>query len=166
MTLTYTHQGSAIWTAEWDSVFVALLRENASVEMLGVMRRKEQAMLRRRRGEPISVFTIVPSIELKPIAEDVRKMSTEMMAEFGPQLRGTATVIGGSGFFPSLVRSLLAGIAVFSRVKTPQKSFGDVGRAVDWVAALDDQTEGVRGSSDEFAAALEEMLREADVSLL
>ncbi len=162
--LVITDRTDGIVTAHWGPLYLPLFLDSASMASLSVMDREEGALLR-RHPDGITVITLVPELPLAAMPSDVRAKVAEMFGRYAPSLRGAATVIAGSGFFPSLIRSIVSGAALASRSRVPQKSFSRIDDAIDWAAELPGQPASVASERAEIVDALNRMAFEHGVEL-
>lgn len=151
--LVVTALADGLVAAHFGPLFLPLFLDNATVATLDVMEREEEALIRRVQPDKITVVALVPEFGTKEMPAGVRRKSGELFARFSPHLLGAGTVIGGSGFFASLIRSVVAGAAIVSRSRVPQKAFSRVDDAIAWAAALPGQSPAIARSRAAIVAA-------------
>lgn len=137
--LSITYRDGEICTAQWRRVFVTIWLEAGTLEAIRAMDRMEGrfAALHRR----FSLLNIVPDVPMRRPPTGVSEVASDMLKRYGPQLVGAAIVLGGSGFLPSLARSIMSGALLVSRSKAPTKYCASIGDAAAWLAGLPDQTD-------------------------
>jgi hypothetical protein len=103
------------------------------------------------------VMTIIDPRVGRDIDADARHRAKQISNEMAPHTIAMAFVVLGTGFFASMVRSVVAGIQLFSNQKAPWKVIGDV----------DSGLEFIRGSlAGEGKVVAVEALREAALRLI
>lgn len=162
--LVITDRTDRMVTAAWGPLFLPLFLDGATLESLEVMDREEGAIIRRHPAG-VTVLALVPELPTKAVASGVRDKSTEMFGRYAPHLLGAGTVVGGSGFFASLIRSMVAGAALLSRSRVPQKTFARVDDAVRWASELPRQHPSIAREREAIVEAIQGLAIEHGVDL-
>jgi len=136
----------------WGPVFLPLFLRGGTLASLDLMDRVEGELVAEHPRQ-VTVIALVPQFDFEAMPPGVREKSTEMFAKYKGDLIGTATVVGGSGFFPSLIRSVVSGAALLSRSRVPQKSFARVEDALGWAATLEGQVPTLAAQVQDVASA-------------
>jgi hypothetical protein len=124
----------AIELRAFGDLFFISWRQKGTPEMFRTMVKHEEALLARFGGKPLTHLTLIS-------AEAVMKPSGELQAAIDERakkavgwVKAEALVIAADGFRASLMRSILAGVALVQRPAHPYKVTGDVGEACAWIA--------------------------------
>ena len=67
---------------------------------------------------------------------ETRKLAADIIHDTGDHLRCTSTCVIADGIWAGMARAALAGITLLARHTHPQKVFGDLASAAEWVAPL------------------------------
>lgn len=79
-----------------------------------------------------NLVVVVEQGSTPPDAE-LRKLTMDMVAKLEDRIRSIAVVIEGSGFKTAAIRSVLSGMALLRKVKTPVMFSASLGDAASWV---------------------------------
>ena len=110
-------------------VFMTIFFAPPTVERLNrliVVQRKEMT-----RDRHVVISFIDPGVG-KEMTDQARKRAKEISDEMDPYTIANCLIVLGEGFFASMVRSVVAGIMLFSRQKHPWKVFGDIDAGLKW----------------------------------
>jgi len=97
----------------------------------------EQAFHHPALGDDFVVISrIAPRSVREAPGDDFRKAAAEMIKRHQPRLRGFAFVVLGSPMLGATVRAIITGITFLSRSPHPEKAFGDIDEAAQWLHDL------------------------------
>lgn len=145
--------GDGIVLAQIGPVCVAIWRTQPTAERFEIQRSCLQAAVKKRPGN--TVFMCVVEAGTEPPDENIRKASSNMVTDLGPDLKAVALVIEGTGFKAAISRTVLSGIVFLIRSPTPIKYFESAASGAAWlsqyvpigsIGSFVDQIEVVRGS--------------------
>jgi hypothetical protein len=83
-----------------------------------------------------AVMTIIDPRVGKDIDGDARHRAKQISNEMEPHTMAMAFVVLGTGFFASMVRSVVAGVQLFSNQRSPWKVVADVNAGVEFVRSI------------------------------
>lgn len=118
----------------WHTVMFARWRGAPTVDAVRAVRdavRNSASTLPRFAG-----FNFVDAVGATQFDELVRKEISLIRQENAARQLAIATVIEGTGFFASTVRSVASGLAVMQREPFPSKNFQTLDEAGTWLAPL------------------------------
>ena len=112
-------------------------------------------------GDQTASLAIIAPVTPLP-SSDNRRVSTEMLREVGPQLKCSAMVLLGTGFWASAVRSAVTAIFAIARQPCQVKVFAEPEPASRWLAPFVTQAgDDVAHAAKVVVAAAEEQARSA-----
>jgi hypothetical protein len=127
--------------ATWQHVFLALFRGETSVDAVRDAQRVfDQHMTANPEG--VLLLTIVEQGAPMPEAS-ARNEIGKLLRSGAGRTKKSAVVYEGDGFRAAAVRSVVTGLAVFSKPPYPHKIFGKVSEAAGFLA---DPSKGVTGN--------------------
>jgi hypothetical protein len=132
LAVTSVHEGLVVGSI--GPVGFAIWRSKPTRELFEVQRRELAALVANDPGNV--AFLCVVEANAEPPDQEVRDASSSMISAHGKNLRACACVIEGSGFRAAITRTVLAGIALVARNKTPTRFFETVPVAADWLCEL------------------------------
>lgn len=91
---------------------------------------------------------------------EARSESSRTMTESQKWLLANAIVLGGTGFIASAARATYAALQLAARSQFPQKVFGEIVPACQWLAT----TFPLDRTSADIIATIEQVLRESEIS--
>jgi hypothetical protein len=122
----------------WRSVVIARWKRVPEVGDIRRMRELLRSALTKQRAA-FAAINFVEARDATSFGDDVRAEVAATQREFEPQQVALATVIEGTGFFSSTVRSVAIGVALLARTRFSQRVFESGEAASEWVASkLDD----------------------------
>jgi hypothetical protein len=127
------HAQDGLIMAEIGAVCVAVWRKKPTPERFAEQKLHLDQVVRKHPGS--AVFLVIVEADSEPPDEPERKASSKMIAGHGSNLKAVACVIEGDGFKAAIIRSVLAGIALFARAPAPIKYFDSVASASQWIAS-------------------------------
>lgn len=80
-----------------------------------------------------AITVLEPQVSLR-MPDEARTASTELQRRWDEQMKCSGYLVEGSGFLPAAVRTMTAGMALFTRSSAPIKVFGDAPTLADWIA--------------------------------
>jgi hypothetical protein len=80
-----------------------------------------------------AITVLEPEISLR-MPEDARAASTKLQQRWDEHMRCSGYLVEGTGFLPAAVRTMTAGMALFTRSKAPIRVFGDGPALAEWIA--------------------------------
>lgn len=80
-----------------------------------------------------SVTVLEPSVSLR-MPDDARDASTQLQRRWDEHMRCSGYLVEGSGFLPAAVRTMTAGMALFTKSNAPIKVFPDALSLSEFVA--------------------------------
>lgn len=98
---------------------------------------------------------IAPSLGMPD--KEVRALGADLFKVVAREIRCSATVIAGEGFWASTARSVLTGIHLLSRQPCPNRAFAKVDEAAQWMAGYFDPASEVE--VDGLTAAMSSLIR-------
>jgi len=118
--------------AVYDRMVVALFRGRTTVQ---AVRRSAQlvAELQASRQEPVLVLTVLEEHSIVPPLE-VRVELVGYLKRVNGLVERSAVVFEGEGFRAATIRSIVAGVSLFSRPDYPHRVFASVGSAARFLA--------------------------------
>jgi hypothetical protein len=94
------------------------------------------------------------------LSTEARKAGANLTMRFEKLSVGQAVVVEASGFMASMARSVITGINLIARAKSPQRVFQDPREATEWLCGLPAQPAEIQTGLPRLWAAIEELLRE------
>jgi hypothetical protein len=94
------------------------------------------------------------------LSNDARKAGANLTMRFEKLSVGQAVVVEASGFMASMARSVITGINLIARAKSPQRVFQDPREATEWLCGLPAQPPDLRTGLPKLWPAIEALLRE------
>ncbi len=125
--------------AHAGSVFFAVFGPTTEVQDLDDMLKHERE-LAAAYGHVSLIALVQVNRTTGKIADDVRKRSVEITQAANDFLRGSATVVIGSGLGVAILRMFMTGFNLMAKTKFPIKVFSTTAEAVAWVHNLPGQT--------------------------
>lgn len=128
-----THGGDhaiAVWRNVVIVVFAATPVAAVAERMKGVV-----ADVAREHPQGVGMLHVVDARSGPPPDQDARAQYVEMIRTHDDRFIAAAIVATGSGFVPSMVRSVTAGFALLTRPSFPMKTFSTVPDGASWLAA-------------------------------
>ncbi|MEY4550344.1 MAG: hypothetical protein RL685_6539 [Pseudomonadota bacterium] len=113
--------------AAWERVLLAVFIGKTTVQ---AVRRSAQVVteLYAAQQRPVLVLTVVEEHAIMP-SLDVRMELVACLKRFNGLVERSAVVFEGEGFRAATVRSIVAGVSLFSRPDYPHRVFASVGAA-------------------------------------
>lgn len=115
-------------------VVVAMWRRPMDLASAKIAHAALREIAKRRSGEAMILIVIRGGVP--PPNDDVRRELVAMVRPGVGEYRGAAILALGNAFVVSLVRSVVAGMAMVVRPAFPMKVFGAVGEAGAWIGGL------------------------------
>lgn len=141
--------GPGFAVAVWGSVVVVTFAITPSEEAAGKMA-AVTAELARTSASKIGMLHVVDARGGAPPNSAARAHYLRMIRERHDDFAATAIVASGSGFVPSMVRSIVAGFIIATRPKFPVRTFSHATEASDFLA------EHMPIDRDELLAAMDQ----------
>jgi hypothetical protein len=110
-----TYSSDKLMMAAFGYVCVAAWETKPTRELFEIQRQHLAAVVAKHPGRACFMCIVSPGAE--PPDQEVRDLSSKMMAAHGKQLAACACIIEGSGFRAAITRTVLTGIMLV--VKTP-----------------------------------------------
>jgi hypothetical protein len=123
--------GPGLHLARFGPVCIALWQAQPTLRLFEMQRLELAGVVRAYPRRAAFLCIIEPSAD--PPDQEVRSASVEMITAHGDNLAATCCVVEGSGFRAALTRTVLAGIQMLSRTKSPVKFVEDVNAATVWL---------------------------------
>lgn len=120
--------------ATWRNVLLTTWRGAVPVAPLAATRAISFG-LAEKYAEGVAVYNIIERGIPMPDSE-TRKLAADIIHDTGDHLRCTSTCVIADGIWAGMARAALAGITLLARHTHPQKVFGDLASAAEWVAPL------------------------------
>jgi hypothetical protein len=114
-------------------VFLTQFYGAPTVTRLNQLYEVQKPIMTRQR---YAVMSIIDPRVGKDIDGDARHRAKQISNEMEPHTIAMAFVVLGTGFFASMVRSVVAGVQLFSNQKSPWKVMADVNTGVDFVRGI------------------------------
>jgi hypothetical protein len=80
-----------------------------------------------------SITVLEPQVSLR-MPDDARDASTQLQRRWDDHMRCSGYLVEGSGFLPAAVRTMTAGMALFTRSKATIRVFGDAPSLAEWIS--------------------------------
>lgn len=112
------------------NVFVNVLRQTPTVAGINDMRRLSKRMWARHQGN-FGSLTVMEPMAVANVSEEVRKASDAYTREF--VILASSIVIEGRGFKGAALRTIIAGMYLFSRNSYPHKICSTVHEGAVWL---------------------------------
>lgn len=113
---------------------VAMWRKPMDLASAKIAHAALRDIARRHPGEAMILIVIRGGVP--PPSDDVRRELVAMVRPGVGEYRGAAILALGNAFVVSLVRSVVAGMAMIVRPAFPMKVFGAVAEAAEWLGRL------------------------------
>lgn len=91
---------------------------------------------------------------------EARRAIHELTRRYEQNITCSATLIEGTGFWSSAIRSLVTSLHLVGRWSFELKTFSDIGTLSEWVAPIHTRATGTEVSAEELAGALAWVLRQ------
>jgi hypothetical protein len=105
------------------------------LESLGIAEKAYEDAVR-EHGK-VFIVTVMPAANIRAaIPDEVKQRAADVVLRAEPNLVGNAMVILGSGLGATILRMFMVGFYIFSKSEKPQKCFGSVDDALDWIRTL------------------------------
>ena len=125
-------EDAVVRIGSFGPVHIVVYVDTPTLEALRVSHRYHRALMR-ERDEPTSLLSVIPA-GLPIPSSDVRKAGTDLLAEVQPHICCMATVVEGTGFWASAIRSVLTGIQLVVRSPKPNRAFARIEEAAAYIA--------------------------------
>lgn len=79
-----------------------------------------------------AITVLEPGVSLR-MPDEARDASTKLQRRWDEHMRCSGYLVEGSGFLPAAVRTMTAGMALFTKSKAPIRVFGDGPTISEWV---------------------------------
>ena len=143
------HQNQGLGLAMSGSVFINMLYGPPTVALLEEIIRVQRKEMTHARH---AILTIIDPRVGKEMPAAARQRAREISNEMEPHTMCNCFIVVGTGFFAAMVRSVVAGIQLFSKQKHPWKVTSGLDEAVPWLTELL-ATEGKAIDTDDLRAA-------------
>lgn len=80
-----------------------------------------------------SITVLERQVSLR-VPEDAREASTQLQRRWDEHMRCSGYLVEGTGFLPAAVRTMTAGMALFTRSKAAIRVFGDAPALAQWIS--------------------------------
>lgn len=129
--LRITHRDAGLLLGSFGPVFVAVWSSKPIPALFELQRSGLAAAVQANPGRQLFLCVVSPKADPPEQAE--REASAKMISAHGDRLAGCACVIEGSGFRAAITRTVLTGISVLIRSRTPLAFFETVELAASWL---------------------------------
>lgn len=116
---------------DWQGCFIVVWRDTLQLEDVALTRRHFDAWASQLRQRGM-VLTVVRSRVASP-SDEVRRALADFRAHGRRALCAMASVYEADGFTGAALRSVATNISLSSNAGFPQRSFGDLDAAADWL---------------------------------
>jgi hypothetical protein len=120
-------------------VHVVAYHETPTLTAIRISDRYHRVLRQRFPKRTALLSWVAPALSVP--SQEVRKFGADMFRAVAPEIQCSATVITGGGFWASTARSVLAGIQLLSRSACPNRTFGEVDEACNWMTSTFDTTD-------------------------
>ncbi len=125
---------ACVCNAGFRDIYIEIWRKPGSVTQLRTTTKHQLAFAKSRPGGKIASLSIVLHGSVGGIDNEMRKAIFEGQQQVRPFLRAGALVMPTSGFTASIVRGVVAGLALISRATHPTRVCQSMNDATDWIA--------------------------------
>lgn len=80
-----------------------------------------------------AITVLEPRVSLR-MPDDARDASTKLQRRWDAHMRCSGYLVEGTGFLPAAVRTMTAGMALFTRSKASIRVFGDAPTLSEWIS--------------------------------
>jgi hypothetical protein len=115
----------------YGPVHLVAYHDTPSIATLRASDRLHGALRKRYPGNTAILTWIAAGLKLPE--KEVREVASDLFRRVAREIRCSATVVAGEGFWASAARSVLTGIQILSRTPCPARAFGRVGEASAWL---------------------------------
>jgi len=129
--LEITHSDAGLMMAMYGPVCLALWRTKPTPSAFQIQEAHLARAVARDPGKVAFLCVVAPSAEPPDDAE--RAASAAMISKHGSNLAAVACVIEGSGFRAAITRTVLSGIMLLTRTRSPVRLFESVEHAAPWL---------------------------------
>jgi hypothetical protein len=155
VSVTILHRDAILGAATVRGVFVDMWFGEGDVRYMKRVREEHNALIARCPGA--GALTVLEMTRLSTVADDVRKEADRRAAEIREFTSAHAIIVTSSGFVPSIIRGIIAGMGIISRVPYPYKVFDDTSKGVAWLVTT--MKRALAPTSHELTAALDALRR-------
>ena len=132
--LTVFVNDAYVCNASFRDIYIEIWRKPGSVAQIRTTTKHQLAFAKSRSGSKIASLSIVNHGSVGGIDNDMRKAIFEGQQQVRPYLSAGALVMPTSGFTASIVRGVVAGLALISRATHPTRVCQSIVEGTDWIA--------------------------------
>jgi hypothetical protein len=143
---------AAVRIGSFGPVHIVIYVDTPTLDGLRLSHRQHLSLMA-ERSEPTSLLSVISAgLPLPP--SSVRKLGAQLLAEVQSRISCMATVVEGSGFWASAIRSVLTGIQLVVRSPKPNRAFATIDDAAAYIGG---HYPGFEVPGDLLAAAVSEL---------
>ena len=90
----------------------------------------------------VAVTCMSGSTVTSKVPDEVKEKAVAILRSVEDQLVASVMVITGDGMGVTILRAFMTAFTIFSKLKRPQKCFGDLESALAWIRTLDEGAAG------------------------
>lgn len=136
----------------WDRLLVVVFDGPTSIAGARAIQDVHRGMIERPSLSSITVLVGELTLQVDP---QVRAIATEIAKEAAAVAVAGAVVVPASGWMATVFRSIITGVHLVARVKTPNRVFSELHEAVRWIAAQPGQVPTIAEHVEAILAACE-----------
>jgi len=146
-----THASTGCVMAHWRGVGIVVWATQATEPHVHEMAKlAEQIAMTHTRGANVTLV-----VNRAPLpAYEARRAIHELTRRFEESISCSATLIEGSGFWTSAIRSLVTSLHLVGRWSFELRTFSDIDTLSQWVAPIHGRATGTSIEANELAGAL------------
>lgn len=135
----------------WDSLLVVVFEQPTCVEAAQAIQRfHRERIATSSRISSITVLTGELRLQVDP---EVRRVGSEIAREAAQVGIAGAVVVPADGWIATFFRSVITGMHIVARVKTPHRVFARIDDAVRWICEQPGQVPAIADHADAILAA-------------
>jgi hypothetical protein len=125
--------GQGLRAAFVEPVFLNRLYAAPTIDRLRVLGEYERQFVKGRPGKRMAVLTIIDPHVGREITSEAREFAKQLNSEMDPHTVLMLFIVLGTGFFAAMVRSVIAGIQLFTKRPYTWRVVSDFDDGLRWL---------------------------------